>query len=360
MKKCFILSSGILLISFILGCITIDKNENFATLCCIISVFSLQTLITLPFICLTNKISKMKARIAVLVLLGLILWPALIYALYLAIKFQNNNQAKTHSDNNTVTTNIKSETKPDQKVKPTTSDKLEPGTLLLHKTIQSKSSNNEYEVFIFNNCVACTCPAGGKKQLCKHLIAAIHENLELINQQAPEFCKQLVNLIELKQNKDIPQAKKLEEYAKVIYSNKEITAASYQNTIGIEESDIEELEELAEILHNHRWLTVHFYDFIRQAQKENYSVFIAMKNQALNELEKAGYISWQNLSEDDYVSHNIIKERDLYCAFSATEKLYTNKKIAGYAKGIKNLKKTIQPKDIGIQFVKADYSITLK
>lgn len=354
MKKCFWLSISTMIVSFILMCLTIEISENFATLCGIITIFSFITLISLPLIHFINRISNFNIKTTLLAISGLILWPVLIYTIYILIKNKKYQALKSIKTENLPISEI---THP--KIKKGLSDKLEPETLITHKTVQSKSSNNEYEVFIFNNCVACTCPAGGKKQLCKHLIAAIHENLELINRQAPDFCKQLVDLIELKQNKDIPQTKKLEEYAKVIYANKEITAASYQNTIGIEESDIEELEELAKILHDSRWLTVHFYDFIRQAQKENYSIFIAMKNQALNELEKAGYISWQNLSEDDYIAHNI-NEREIYCAFSATEKLYTNKKITGYAKGIKNLKKTIQPKDIGIQFIKADYSITLK
>jgi len=60
--------------------------------------------------------------------------------------------------------------------------KLEPQKLITKKTIKSKTSDNIYTVWVFDNCVACTCPAGGKRQLCKHIIEIVHENLEQIKE----------------------------------------------------------------------------------------------------------------------------------------------------------------------------------
>lgn len=235
---------------------------------------------------------------------------------------------------------------------------IEPKNLIIHETVKSKTSNNEYEIFIFDNCIACTCPAGGKKQLCKHLISTIHKNLEIINNINPDFCKQLCNLIELKQNKNISQDEKLKEYAKFIYSNKDIAAASHKNTNEIKDSDKRELDEIGVLLLNDTWLGVNFYDFIHLAQKTHFSIFAALKTKSLLMLEKAGYIQWQELTEDDKNYLNLNNKYE-YCAFSATEKLYTNKKIAGFSRGLKHLSYRQIDGDIGIKFLKENCNIII-
>lgn len=235
---------------------------------------------------------------------------------------------------------------------------LEPKNLIVHEILKSKTSNNEYDVFIFDNCIACTCPAGGKKQLCKHLISTIHKNLEVINNVNPDFCKQLVNLIELKQNKNIPQNEKLEEYAKFIYSNKDIAAISHKNTIEIKDSDKRELDEIGILLLKDTWLGVNFYDFIHQAQKTHFSIFAALKTESLLILEKAGYIRWQELTEDDKNYLNLNNKYE-YCAFSATEKLYTNTRIAGFSRGLKHFSYSQIDGDIGIKFLKENCNIII-
>lgn len=227
---------------------------------------------------------------------------------------------------------------------------LEPRDLIVHETIKSKTSNNEYDVYIFDNCIACTCPAGGKRQLCKHLISTIHKNLELIKQTSPDFCKQLGNLIELKQNKNVSQEEKLKEYAKFIYSNKNIAAAAHKNQQEIIDSDIRELNELSELLLNNKWLGCNFYDFIHQAQKENYSVFVSLRRPEILKLIQLGYLQEHILSEVNKTRLNL-KDTESYCAFSATEKLYTNKKIAGVARGLKNFTYEKSFGDIGIKYL---------
>lgn len=87
--------------------------------------------------------------------------------------------------------------------------KLIPETLILQKQIESTSSNNVYDVLFFTNCVACTCPAGGRKQLCKHIINTFEDNFEIINEKAPQLSDKLNELIEIKNDKGIdPKEKK--------------------------------------------------------------------------------------------------------------------------------------------------------
>ncbi len=236
---------------------------------------------------------------------------------------------------------------------------MQPGKLIIKENIKSKTSNNEYEVYIFDNCIACTCPAGGKKQLCKHLISVIHKNLELIQKTAPEFSAQLLALIELKQNKLVSQEEKLKEYAKIMYSNKDIAASSHKNTQEIKDSDIRELQEVGQLIINSAWLGVNFYNFLHQAQKDNYSIFVSLKRPELEKLEALGYIQWHELTEND--KQNLKLNNDYnYCAFSATEKLYTNKKISGVVRGLKNFTYDKPSGDIGIKFLKENCNITIQ
>lgn len=220
---------------------------------------------------------------------------------------------------------------------------MQPGKLIIKENIKSKTSNNEYEVYIFDNCIACTCPAGGKKQLCKHLISVIHKNLELIQKTAPEFSAQLLALIELK----------------IMYSNKDIAASSHKNTQEIKDSDIRELQEVGQLIINSAWLGVNFYNFLHQAQKDNYSIFVSLKRPELEKLEALGYIQWHELTEND--KQNLKLNNDYnYCAFSATEKLYTNKKISGVVRGLKNFTYDKPSGDIGIKFLKENCNITIQ
>lgn len=237
-------------------------------------------------------------------------------------------------------------------------EKLLPGELIVKETIKSKTSNNEYEVFIFDNCIACTCPAGGKKQLCKHLISVIHSNLELIIDKAPDFSKHLKNLIMLKQDKNISQVEKLKEYGKFIYSNKDIAETSHKNTLEIKDSDHRELEEIGVLLLNNAWLGVNFYDFFHQAQKNNFSVFVSLKSETLISLEKSGYIEWYKITDENKKQINLNSNYE-YCAFMATEKLYTNTKLAGFSKGLKHFGYENIDGDIGIKFLKEDCNIRI-
>lgn len=111
--------------------------------------------------------------------------------------------------------------------------KLIPETLILQKQIESTSSDNVYDVLFFTNCVACTCPAGGRKQLCKHIISTFEDNFGLINEKAPRLSDKLSELIEIKYDKYIDSKEKKELVkelsAQIIYLDATISGIATKN-----------------------------------------------------------------------------------------------------------------------------------
>ncbi|MDD3149205.1 MAG: hypothetical protein PHV68_00065 [Candidatus Gastranaerophilales bacterium] len=178
-------------------------------------------------------------------------------------------------------------------------EKLTPNNLLVSQKVKSKTSNNEYEVYIFDSCVVCTCPAGGKKQLCKHLISLIHNNFELLKEKAPNFLPKLIQAIEVKNSKEIPYKDKFKEYAKVMYLNKDIVDESIQNIHGLIQSDIEELTQFEPLVSNYR--IYELYEFMQLSRKSLYNLFFAKNDELLNNLEKLKFIKFHPLSVDDFL-----------------------------------------------------------
>ena len=91
-------------------------------------------------------------------------------------------------------------------------EKIIPENLIISEEIKSSSSDNIYTVNIYNNCVSCNCPAGGKKQICKHIISTVFNNTDKIKNEAPEFFEVLLNVFEIKNSKEVPQEQKKELY----------------------------------------------------------------------------------------------------------------------------------------------------
>lgn len=108
--------------------------------------------------------------------------------------------------------------------------KLEPGILLIKQEIKSSSSDNVYEVNLYDNCISCNCPAGGKKSLCKHMVKVIHDNVELLQDKYPEFYNVLSDVLIMKndKNKDVDKYKSLLEG--IIYVNRKIAEKAHDNS----------------------------------------------------------------------------------------------------------------------------------
>lgn len=114
-------------------------------------------------------------------------------------------------------------------------NKIIPGQIIAQEEVKSSSSDNVYIVILFENCIACTCPAGGRKTFCKHMVKVVYDNLELIKETNTEFYKDLALLLEMKNDKhhDINEFKELS--AKLIYSNKEIAEQAHINSLPFKE-----------------------------------------------------------------------------------------------------------------------------
>lgn len=264
------------------------------------------------------------------------------------------------------------------------------GNIIIEKQIKSKTSDNIYSVFIFENAIACTCPAGGKKQICKHMINVAHDNLDYIKEVSPEFFNKLMHAIEIKCNKNISYDDKLKEYAKVVYLDKNITSISIENIKGIENSDKKELELFKPIVENCRLHEI--YEFINISRKSPYNIFFAPYYDEIKQLANIGFIKILPINFDDYINNTyhtkdsltkVIKEHNIkipdksnkqylidlanknklfdedmknYCIIFATELLTTSKDIISYL--YKNRSKYIENKKLlDIRFLREDTSI---
>lgn len=106
-----------------------------------------------------------------------------------------------------------------------------PGKILAQEKIKSSSSDNFYTVVLYDNCISCTCPAGGRKTLCKHMLKIIDNNLMLIKDANLEFLKELTLLLEMKNDKNHNLNDFKELSSKLIYSNKAIAEEAFYNAM---------------------------------------------------------------------------------------------------------------------------------
>ena len=112
--------------------------------------------------------------------------------------------------------------------------KLIPNEIIKQFEVKSARTENRYIVTFYDNCVSCTCPAGGKKQLCKHVQKMFFNNLEYFKENAPIIYNNLIVAFEAKNNKELNRTQKLEEYAKVVYVNKDIAEEAWSNAYAYE------------------------------------------------------------------------------------------------------------------------------
>ena len=268
---------------------------------------------------------------------------------------------------------------------------MQPSNIILETQIKSKTSDNVYTVVIFDNAIACTCPAGGKKQICKHMVSVVHENLEYIKEKAPAFFDALMNAIQVKFDKNIlSREEKMKEYAKVVYLDKNIASISVENIKGIEISDKKELEQFKAIAKNCRLYV--FHNFLNTARKSPYNIFFASYCTEIKELADIGFIkilpvTYEDYKENTYFTKDILlqkfKEQGIevpksktkqflmelaaknnlfkedmknYCLIYATELFTTSKDIISYL--YKNSSDYDENKKIiNIKFLREDTSI---
>lgn len=112
--------------------------------------------------------------------------------------------------------------------------KVIPGQLLAQEEVKSSSSNNVYIITLYDNCISCNCPAGGRKTLCKHAISVLTKNLELLRSANIEFYNKIDVLLQLKKNGNKEDYKKLSE--EVIFVNKETAEQAHNKAVKIKNS----------------------------------------------------------------------------------------------------------------------------
>ena len=91
----------------------------------------------------------------------------------------------------------------------------------------SSSSDNIYTTVLFDDCISCNCPAGGRKSFCKHMVSIIHKNFELIKSTNINFYNDLISALEMKNNPDKDLNVYIELLKKIIYVNKDIARDAF-------------------------------------------------------------------------------------------------------------------------------------
>ncbi len=127
--------------------------------------------------------------------------------------------------------------------------KIEPGQIIATEEIKSSSSDNVYIVTLYDNCISCTCPAGGKKTLCKHALSVINQNLDFLRDNCPAFYNQISEIIKTKK---LPNSKELYKQlaSEIIFVNRELAEKSHDNAINIKTSTKRNFENIIEIIEN--------------------------------------------------------------------------------------------------------------
>lgn len=107
--------------------------------------------------------------------------------------------------------------------------KIIPGNIIEQKNVKSSSSENIYTVTLYDNCVSCTCPAGGRKTFCKHMMKIIHANLKQLKTKNKNFAEKIEKLLLLKNDKNTEKTQLKQIYEEVIYVNKAIAEKAHYN-----------------------------------------------------------------------------------------------------------------------------------
>ena len=107
---------------------------------------------------------------------------------------------------------------------------LVPGSVIEKREFKSSSSNNIYTTILYDNCVCCNCPAGGRKSHCKHVEKLVVENLNLLLDEYPDFAAILCKIFSKLTDKET----KKELYKTISYTNKDISAQAHTKMLALD------------------------------------------------------------------------------------------------------------------------------
>lgn len=104
---------------------------------------------------------------------------------------------------------------------------LVPGQRIEEREFKSSSSNNVYTAILYENCVSCTCPAGGRKSYCKHVEKLVKDNMNLLLEKCPNFADKLTKIFSKSTEKEL----KKELFKEISFVNKDIAAQAHSNAL---------------------------------------------------------------------------------------------------------------------------------
>lgn len=107
---------------------------------------------------------------------------------------------------------------------------LVPGSVIEKREFKSSSSNNIYTTILYDNCVCCNCPAGGRKSHWKHVEKLVVENLNLLLDEYPDFAAILCKIFSKLTDKET----KKELYKTISYTNKDISAQAHTKMLALD------------------------------------------------------------------------------------------------------------------------------
>lgn len=110
--------------------------------------------------------------------------------------------------------------------------------VICSEDVKSSSSPNIYKVTVYNGKISCTCPAGGKRTFCKHMLSIIKKNEDLIKTKNSEFYEKLKKLIMLKGNRYDSQDEYKQLMNELIFVNKAISEKAFDNQLVCEETKL--------------------------------------------------------------------------------------------------------------------------
>ena len=110
-------------------------------------------------------------------------------------------------------------------------EKIVPGKILAQETVKSSSSDNVYTITLYDNCISCNCPAGGRKTLCKHALGVLTKNLDLIKETNIKFYNKIDVLLQLKKIGNKEDYKELSE--EILFIDKKIAEQAHNKAAKI-------------------------------------------------------------------------------------------------------------------------------
>lgn len=103
-----------------------------------------------------------------------------------------------------------------------------PATPISSKEFKSSSSPALYTTTIYSDCISCTCQGGARKQLCKHMVELVHEQIDNIQLHHPALAEKIIAAMSAKNDPSINKNDRKGIYEKVIFVSREMADSAFE------------------------------------------------------------------------------------------------------------------------------------